>query len=760
MKKIFLTFAFLLIFSNIFAENFVKTHGKLSVQGTQLVDKNGEPLVLRGVSFGWTNFWERFYNKDAVRWLHKDWKINVIRASMGIDIDEKCYLAQPEHSQQLVENVIQAAIKEGIYVIVDWHSHNIHTAEAVDFFNRISKKYAKFPNIIYEIFNEPDYETWDEVKQYSETVIATIRANDADNLILVGCPHWDQDIHLPAENPILGQKNLLYTLHYYASTHFEWLRQRAEAAMAKGIPVFISESAGMEASGDGAMNYPEWQTWIDWGERNKLSWITWSISDKNETCSMLLPTAASKGKWKLTDLRESGIKTREFLRKMNMSAPPSPPKRGDVGDCKPDTQQFSTKAEHPTLRGGLGGLFVRTDSGHFTISEKPYYFIGTNFWYGAILGSQGQGGNRQRLVQELDFMQSIGINNLRILAGADGAAGQAVKIRPTLQQEPSVYNDTIFDGLDFLLAEMGKRQMYAVLYLNNSWEWSGGYGQYLEWAGQGKVPEKGVQDWQLFQAQMSKYADCDSCHTLFFNHIKNVLSRTNRYTGKPYTADPAIMAWQIGNEPRVFDGGNKKKFVTWLSGTAALIRSLDKNHLISTGNEGFMGSEMDWNLVEKINADTNIDYITIHIWAKNWSWIAADKVTEGVDTAIAKTNEYIAQHLLLAEKLGKPLVIEEFGYPRDNHEFTVESTTTARDKYYKNIFAEIVNGKLSNGKLCGCNFWAWGGCGRSAHLFWQPSDDYLGDPAQEEQGLNSVFNTDATINIINKYTSVLNISQD
>jgi endoglucanase len=318
MKNLILTVAFIcLFFSNINAQDFVTEHGKLRVEGTQLVDKAGEPIVLRGVSLGWSNFWPRFYNKDVVEWLGNDWNIKVIRAAMGVDLDTMCYIANPDYSKKLIENVVDAAIKQGIYVIVDFHSHNIHTAEAVRFFDEISKQYAKFPNLIYEIFNEPDYETWEEVKAYSETVIAAIRANDADNVILVGSPHWDQDINLPAENRILGQENLMYSVHYYANTHFQWLRDRTDEAILKGIPVFISESAAMEASGDGAMNYPEWQAWIDWQEKNRLSWITWSISDKDETCSMLLPSASSKGKWKISDLQESGVKTREYLRKMN-----------------------------------------------------------------------------------------------------------------------------------------------------------------------------------------------------------------------------------------------------------------------------------------------------------------------------------------------------------------------------------------------------------------------------------------------------------
>jgi endoglucanase len=155
-------------------------------------------------------------------------------------------------------------------------------------------------------------------------LIETIRSIDPDNIILVGVPHWDQDIHLAADDPIVGQKNIMYTVHFYAATHKQSLRDRSEYALKKGIPIFISESAGMEASGDGAMNYDEWYKWIEWAEQNKISWITWSVSDKNETCSVLLPSAASEGGWKEKDLKESGVKTRELLRRYNSKHTPGP----------------------------------------------------------------------------------------------------------------------------------------------------------------------------------------------------------------------------------------------------------------------------------------------------------------------------------------------------------------------------------------------------------------------------------------------------
>ncbi|GAA6766606.1 hypothetical protein AAFH68_25480 [Flavobacterium sp. CGRL1] len=296
---------------------FVKEHGRLSVLGTQLVDQNNQPIVLRGLSFGWHSMWPRFYNEKAVSWLKKDFKCNVVRAAMGIELGEYSYIKDPKFSKEKIEAVINGAIKSDIYVIIDWHSHNINLKEAKEFFAEMSKKYAKYPNIIYEIFNEPDYETWWEVKTYSEEVIRVIRENDPNNIILVGSPHWDQDVDLPAEDPILGYNNIMYTMHFYAATHGKDLRDKTDEAIKRGLPIFISESAGMEASGDGPLNVKAWQEYIDWMEAKKLSWITWSVSDKDETCSILKKSAKFEGKWKDEDLKESGIKVREFLRKYN-----------------------------------------------------------------------------------------------------------------------------------------------------------------------------------------------------------------------------------------------------------------------------------------------------------------------------------------------------------------------------------------------------------------------------------------------------------
>lgn len=295
----------------------VREHGQLKVTGTQLCDQNGNPIVLRGVSYGWHNWWPRFYNADNVKWLVDDWKICIIRAAMGVEPDSG-YIKKPAWSVKQIKNVVEAAIKENIYVIIDWHSHNIHKAEAIKFFTDMAKTYGDKPHVIYEIYNEPDQESWPDVKEYSIAVIKAIRSIDPDNIILVGNPHWDQDIHIVADDPIRGYDNIMYTLHFYAATHKEWLRERGEYALNKGIPLFVSESAGMFANGDGDIDYNEWNSWISWMEKNKISWINWSIADGKDSSHMLLKQASSEGNWQPADLKESGIKTRELIRKYNL----------------------------------------------------------------------------------------------------------------------------------------------------------------------------------------------------------------------------------------------------------------------------------------------------------------------------------------------------------------------------------------------------------------------------------------------------------
>ncbi len=398
--------------------------------------------------------------------------------------------------------------------------------------------------------------------------------------------------------------------------------------------------------------------------------------------------------------------------------------------------------------------FVHVENGSFVKNGQVVSYIGTNFWYGAILGSEGEGGNRERLGRELDTLKSLGINNLRILVGGDGPDGVPTRIEPTLQKESCVYNDTIFAGLDYLLAEMAARDMQAVLFVNNAWEWSGGFGQYLEWATGEPALIPAVAGYGPFMMQMAAFNTNTEAQELFFENLRHIVSRTNTVTGIPYADDPTIFSWQICNEPRPFsrDKATVDGFCDWIWKAARIIKEIDPNHMVSTGNEGAMGcNDGDYDLTERLNTCPDIDYITAHIWPFNWGWIREMTPQDGVETAVARTGEYIDRHLEIARSLGKPLVVEEFGYPRDDNRFDEASTTTGRDAYYSYVFGRVAESKAAGDNLLGVNFWAWGGFAAhpEGHVDWQKGDDYSGDPAQEAQGLNSVYVHDtSTLSVI------------
>ena len=386
--------------------------------------------------------------------------------------------------------------------------------------------------------------------------------------------------------------------------------------------------------------------------------------------------------------------------------------------------------------------YVSVKDGQFIRNNKSYTFIGTNFWYGPILASDGVGGDYDRLTRELDTLKALGLTNLRTLVGGDGENGVFSRVEPTLQIAPGVYNDTLLIGLDRYLVELGKRDMQAVLYLNNSWEWSGGYGQYLEWATGEKTLIPLKDGYWPFMQQMRKFQTSKESQQLFYNHVRAIVGRTNSITGKPYKEDPAIFSWQIGNEPRCFsdDPEIRDGFIGWMTETARIIKEIDPNHLISTGNEGLMGCEEDMDLLKRVNTIPGVDYMTIHIWPYNWGWAGEDTLEEDLPVAIDKTRNYLELHSNLAKELGLPVVCEEFGYRRSE----------ARDKYYENLFSEVGN------TLQGANFWGWSGYAVPLHEQWVSGDPYTADPAQEAQGLNGVYVTDKTVEVIKNAINKLN----
>jgi endoglucanase len=282
-------------------------YGKLQVVGTNLCDGNGKPIQLRGMSTMGLQWYGDVVNEAAIAALAKDWKADVIRLAMYVA--DGGYATHPEFKQMVFKGA-DLAIKYGMYAIVDWHvlrpgdpNDPIYSgAEA--FFDEVSKKYAKIPNIIYEIMNEPNGEvSWhQQLKPYAKKIIAKIRANDPDNVILIGSGSWSQDVDVAAADPIQGD-NLMYTFHFYAGSHGEALRDKVKTAIDRGVAVFCSEWGTSEASGNGGPFLRETEMWLDFLDRHQISWINWSLCDKSESSAALisLPEALKQGKKALAE---------------------------------------------------------------------------------------------------------------------------------------------------------------------------------------------------------------------------------------------------------------------------------------------------------------------------------------------------------------------------------------------------------------------------------------------------------------------------
>jgi endoglucanase len=307
------------------ADSPVSGHGQLQVIGNKVCDSSGNPFAVHGMSLYWSNWDTGYYNSNVVQWLRDDWKCTVVRAAMGIE-PTGAYLSNPSAQKQKVTAVVDAAINLGMYVIIDWHDHNAHqhTTQAKAFFGEMAQKYGNYPNVIYEIYNEPQSVDWATVKSYAEQVIASIRQYDPDNIIIVGTPNWSQYVDAAADNPI-NQKNIVYTLHFYAATHKQWLRDKATYAMGKGIALFVSEWGTVTSTGDGAIDYNESDTWIDFMSKNNLSWCNWSIFDKNESSAALQSGASTNGGWPANMLKASGVYVREKLIQIAASQPTPTP---------------------------------------------------------------------------------------------------------------------------------------------------------------------------------------------------------------------------------------------------------------------------------------------------------------------------------------------------------------------------------------------------------------------------------------------------
>lgn len=287
--------------------------GALSVNGTQLVDQNGNPVQLRGISTHGLSWFPNFVDQNAFRQFREEWNVNVMRLAMYThENGGYCTDGNKENLKNIIYRGVQYATDNDMYVIIDWHvlqeqNPNVYKEEAKKFFSEMSEKYKDYNNVIYEICNEPNGGVgWSEVKSYAEEIIPIIRANDEKAIILVGTPNWSQRVDEAANDPITGYDNIMYTLHFYAATHKDDLRNTMVNAINAGLPVFVSEYGICDASGNGGLDKDSAQKWVDTMNSYGVSYICWALANKNESAALIKSSCSKTSGFDDNDLSESG----------------------------------------------------------------------------------------------------------------------------------------------------------------------------------------------------------------------------------------------------------------------------------------------------------------------------------------------------------------------------------------------------------------------------------------------------------------------
>jgi len=416
----------------------------------------------------------------------------------------------------------------------------------------------------------------------------------------------------------------------------------------------------------------------------------------------------------------------------------------------------------PALASGCAGIstskhspadFVRVRGGRFERRGRPDSYVGANMWSGCYLADPALPGGRARLARELDRLRDVGATNIRLLAGSE-TSPLAGAIPRGITRAPHDYDEALLRGLDFCLAEMARRDMRAILFLSNYWQWSGGFTQYVRWS-TGQIipdPDKPVVargDWHAFMQFSARFYRTPAAVELYRDYVRQILHRKNTVNGRIYREDPAIMTWELANEPRpCADDSTMERdvpiFCDWLDTTAHFIKGQDENHLVCTGSEGVWGCLQKPEVFIAAHQSPAIDYVTVHVWPKNWGWLKAACLGPDFEVAAGKAHDHVEMHNAIATNtLKKPLVLEEFGLPRDYESYSLDSPTSARDEYYRRMFDQVVESCRAGRALQAANFWAWAGEGRATAVP-NSARRYLGDPPCELQGLNSVFNTDHT----------------
>jgi len=361
--------------------------------------------------------------------------------------------------------------------------------------------------------------------------------------------------------------------------------------------------------------------------------------------------------------------------------------------------------------------FVSVVGTRFYRDGKPYYYVGANMWYAPVLASEGRGGDRRRLCAELDSLHATGTDLLRFHLTLWRESGDSLSATlPPLWLESGAPNDTLLDGLDFLMKELEARGMRAVACLTATAHWSSGPGFY----------------------------DKEEAVSQHLERIRFLVGRTNRYTQRPYKEDPVLMAWEIGDRPRaVTEAEHPEAFGKFVIRVAGTIKKADGNHLVAVESCGLRGYGLDERTYEQIQGHPLVDYATLQFWPWEWDWMDRSRVAEDLPHAFLQAGSYLEKHVRMAHELDKPLVLDAFSYPRDRFFFSHEQTTFCRNEFYTFVLSQIVRSKERQDALAGGFFWNWAGAGRSETMAWEPGC-YVGDTPDRPQGLFAVFDCDST----------------
>jgi mannan endo-1,4-beta-mannosidase len=447
-------------------------------------------------------------------------------------------------------------------------------------------------------------------------------------------------------------------------------------------------------------------------------------------------------------MKKPEISRRQFLKTSAVVLPAL------VAGCATTCARTSSPAE-----------FVRVRNGRFQLRGGSHFYVGANMWFGCYLADAALPGGRARLVRELDRLKSIGATNVRLLAGSE-TSPLVGAIPRGITRAPHDYDEALLAGLDFCLAEMAKRDMRGILFLSNYWQWSGSFAQYVRWVTGETIPDpdkpvmaKG--DWHAFMQFSARFYQTPAAVELYRDYVRQLIHRKNTVNGRIYREDPAIMTWELANEPRpCADDSTMAKdvpiFCDWVDATARFIHEQDENHLVCTGSEGVWGCLEKPEVFLAAHKTPAIDYVTVHMWLKNWGWLKAAQLGADFEVAAGKAREHVEMHNTLAtDDLKKPLVLEEFGLPRDLESYSPEAPTSTRDEYYRRMFEQVAESCRAGRALQAANFWAWAGEGR-ATLPKKSAGNFLGDPPCEPQGLNSVFDSDeSTLKVIARANAML-----